>query len=172
MSDNSTKSFQIENKGKLIYLNRRFNNWLSLLIIEQRKRSNEYDKSKLNILIRERVSSNNFRKIISEQRIISFISSVPLPASIFYSPVPGEPVTGSPELPVNAMLLARVPFAETAWGAVRAPPTCPMNLRPSTSHFMSQLRDSINCILSSFDFLLAAIRCIYKHTVFSFKFKL
>ncbi|XP_031834827.1 uncharacterized protein LOC116427974 [Nomia melanderi] len=47
---------------------------------------------------------------------------------------------GSPESPFSAMLLAQMPFVETAWGAVRAPTSCPMNLLTGMSHrFMSQL---------------------------------
>lgn len=93
----------------------------------------------------------------------SFISSALLPSAIFYPPVRDALITGSPESPVNAMLLARTPFVETAWGAVRVPTTCPMNLRPSMSRFMSQLRGTINCILSRFDFLLAtgAFVCVH-----------
>ncbi|XP_043253336.1 uncharacterized protein LOC122397906 [Colletes gigas] len=47
----------------------------------------------------------------------------------------GSPVVAA----ADAMLLAQMPFVETAWGAVPAPTTCPMNL-PSSISFMSLLR--------------------------------
>lgn len=87
--------------------------------------------------------------------VVYFVTECPH-RYIFYPPVRELLITGSRESTVNAdVYWRRPPFVETAWGAVR--PTCPMNLRAAcTSRFMSQLRASINCILSRFDFLLPA----------------
>lgn len=87
--------------------------------------------------------------------VVYFVTECPH-RYIFYPPVRELLITGSRESTVNAdVYWRRPPFVETAWGAVR--PTCPMNLRTAcTSRFMSQLRASINCILSRFDFLLPA----------------
>lgn len=90
-------------------------------------------------------------------RPTSFISSPNAPIGIFSIHLYGSMlITGSRESNAD-VYWRRPPFVETAWGAVR--PTCPMNLRTAcTSRFMSQLRASINCILSRFDFLLPATR--------------
>lgn len=84
--------------------------------------------------------------------VVYFVTECPH-RYIFYPPVRELLITGSRESTVNAdVYWRRPPFVETAWGAVR--PTCPMNLRAAcTSRFMSQLRASINCILSRLDFL-------------------